>query len=75
MTRYLSPESAARQASAARETALRMKLWTVPRAPMGATGLRASGQNSTKHGAYGAAVVLALAYCRAVERALLKGLP
>ena len=70
MSHYLSAEAAQRQASAARETALRMKLWAVPRAQMDVARLRASGQNSTKHGAYGAAVGLAMAYLLALEGAL-----
>ena len=70
VSRYRSPEAAERQAVAARATALRVKLWAVPRAQMDVAGLRASGQNSTRHGAYGAAVALALEYCGAVEEAL-----
>ena len=70
MSRYRSPEAAARQATAARATALRVKLWMVARPSVSTAVLRASGQNSTRHGAYGAAVGLALEYCGAVEGAL-----
>ena len=62
VSRYRSSEAAARQAVAARATALRVKLWTVPRAHMGAAGLRASGQNSTRHGLRSAAYRLAMSY-------------
>ena len=67
MSHYRSPEAAARQAVAARETALRVKLWTVPRAQMGAAGLRASGQNSTRHGLRSTAYLLAMAYLLALD--------
>lgn len=66
MSRYQSSESAERQAVSARATALRVKLWTVPRAQMGTTALHASAQNSMRHGLYRAAAVFA--NCGEIQR-------
>lgn len=66
-----NPEQEARRIAVVRAAFARQGPWQRSTGPRTAAGKRKMAGNATNHGAGGLALKLALAYCTAVERALI----